>query len=394
MSCVGGPRARIIHPEDLPLLEDAWRAHLATGEPFEMEHRVRRADGQYRWHWTRRVALRDDSGDVVRWYGVGPDATRRRPKFRCVRSEARLASPARASTDDRHHPGSGRRLPAGRRPRFRQPDLAQLYRAFPRRHRRGRLDARRSSRRHRGGADPFGASGLDKGEPFQAEECAAPTRTTGHLRARARGRRAVSSDGMKWSQGHRGPEARRRSAAPSEAHLAEAERDLQMTIDTIPIQVLSYRPDGTHSHDPGLGGGALTGSQQDAAGRWGITVHPDDLASVPASACMARERPTKDRRVMQMRFRRAGGEYRWQLVHRVPLRDENGNVIRWYGVGSDIEDQKRVKTRCARARLSRSGPAAQPYRQLWLECRQRRHRLVMEAYQIPVSTAPSRRPST
>lgn len=69
----GGPRARIIHPEDLPLLEDAWRVHLATGEPFEMEHRVRRADGQYRWHWTRRVALRDDSGDVVKWYGVGLD---------------------------------------------------------------------------------------------------------------------------------------------------------------------------------------------------------------------------------------------------------------------------------------------------------------------------------
>jgi PAS domain-containing protein len=44
-----------------------------------------------------------------------------------------------------------------------------------------------------------------------------------------------------------------------------------------------------------------------------------------------------------MRFRRAGGEYRWQLVHRVPLRDENGNVIRWYGVGSDIEDQKRAE---------------------------------------------------
>ena len=46
---------------------------------------------------------------------------------------------------------------------------------------------------------------------------------------------------------------------------------------------------------------------------------------------------------MQMRFRRADGEYRWQLVHRVPLRDGSGNVIRWYGVGSDIEDQKRAE---------------------------------------------------
>ena len=92
----GGPRARIIHPEDLPLLEDAWRAHLATGEPFEMEHRVRRADGQYRWHWTRRVALRDDSGDVVRWYGVGLDVhDQKEAEVSLRRSEARLAEARR-----------------------------------------------------------------------------------------------------------------------------------------------------------------------------------------------------------------------------------------------------------------------------------------------------------
>jgi PAS domain S-box-containing protein len=42
-------------------------------------------------------------------------------------------------------------------------------------------------------------------------------------------------------------------------------------------------------------------------------------------------------------LRRADGEYRWHLVRRVPLRNEDGEVIRWYGVGHDIEDQKRAE---------------------------------------------------
>jgi len=42
-------------------------------------------------------------------------------------------------------------------------------------------------------------------------------------------------------------------------------------------------------------------------------------------------------------LRRADGEYRWHLARRVPLRNEDGEVIRWYGVGHDIEDQKRAE---------------------------------------------------
>ena len=44
-----------------------------------------------------------------------------------------------------------------------------------------------------------------------------------------------------------------------------------------------------------------------------------------------------------MRFRRADGEYRWFLVRAVPMRDEHGKVLRWYGTSTDIEDRKRVE---------------------------------------------------
>ena len=56
-----------IHPDDLPLVEAAWRAHLPTGEPFQIEQRWRRADGEYRWHLVRRVPLRNEDGEVIRW---------------------------------------------------------------------------------------------------------------------------------------------------------------------------------------------------------------------------------------------------------------------------------------------------------------------------------------
>src|SRR5437867_9902410 len=45
----------------------------------------------------------------------------------------------------------------------------------------------------------------------------------------------------------------------------------------------------------------------------------------------------------EMRLRRADGEYRWFLVRTVPLRDEQGNIVKWYGTSTDIEDRKRAE---------------------------------------------------
>ncbi|HZE69629.1 MAG TPA: sigma 54-interacting transcriptional regulator [Pyrinomonadaceae bacterium] len=58
-----------IHPKDVGELVAKWRAALESGEPFEAESRVRRADGQYRWFLHRKVALRDELGKIVKWYG-------------------------------------------------------------------------------------------------------------------------------------------------------------------------------------------------------------------------------------------------------------------------------------------------------------------------------------
>src|SRR6266446_1726381 len=62
-----------IHPEDLNKSMDKWRAMLASGEPGELEARLRRYDGEYRWFLFRSEPLRDERGDIVRWYGTNTD---------------------------------------------------------------------------------------------------------------------------------------------------------------------------------------------------------------------------------------------------------------------------------------------------------------------------------
>ena len=58
-----------IHPEDLPGMLTRWSACRASGEVFQYETRVRRADGQYLWFLHRNVPQWDDQGKIVMWYG-------------------------------------------------------------------------------------------------------------------------------------------------------------------------------------------------------------------------------------------------------------------------------------------------------------------------------------
>jgi PAS domain S-box-containing protein len=64
---------KIVHPDDLANAVRQWEAALSSGEDYEVEFRLRRYDGQYRWHLTRAVALRDRDDTIVRWIGTNTD---------------------------------------------------------------------------------------------------------------------------------------------------------------------------------------------------------------------------------------------------------------------------------------------------------------------------------
>ena len=63
----------VIHPEDLPKWLDEWRTLVASGAGGEIEARLRRHDGAYRWFLIRVEPLQDESGEIVRWYGTNTD---------------------------------------------------------------------------------------------------------------------------------------------------------------------------------------------------------------------------------------------------------------------------------------------------------------------------------
>src|SRR5580704_14884680 len=79
-----------IHAEDVEGIVARWRACLATGEIFEYETRVRRANGEYRWMFHRNVPLREANGNIVKWYGSSLDVEDRKQAEVLLSAEKRL----------------------------------------------------------------------------------------------------------------------------------------------------------------------------------------------------------------------------------------------------------------------------------------------------------------
>jgi PAS domain S-box-containing protein len=83
--------APVLHPDDVEPTVYAWQHAVETGTVYEIEHRVRMADGSYRWHLSRGTPVRDDQGHVIRWYGTATDIHATKQAEEAIReSEARF----------------------------------------------------------------------------------------------------------------------------------------------------------------------------------------------------------------------------------------------------------------------------------------------------------------
>jgi formate hydrogenlyase transcriptional activator len=128
----------------------------------------------------------------------------------------------------------------------------------------------------------------------------------------------------------------------AEAVIRTQETELRDVVDTIPAIVWSALPDGSNSYVNSRFVEYCGMPPEEIAGTgWHAATHPDDLERHNAKwlACAASGEPLED----EVRFRRADGQYRWHLQRGVPLRDEAGRIVKWYGVLTDIEDRKRAE---------------------------------------------------
>ena len=75
----------VIHPEDLPRTLKAWQRGTRSGKDYEIEHRLQRADGSFRWFLSRAVPARDEAGSLIRWFGTSTDVDDRKQAEQTLR---------------------------------------------------------------------------------------------------------------------------------------------------------------------------------------------------------------------------------------------------------------------------------------------------------------------
>ncbi len=117
------------------------------------------------------------------------------------------------------------------------------------------------------------------------------------------------------------------------AEMKNSEDKFRVMVDTIPALVWCTLPDGSNEFH----------NQEGAEHGWGwrVAYHPEDLEQLLAKwqAVLTSGEPGE----FEARLRRFDGEYRWFLIRAVPLRDETGKIVYWYGSSTDIEDRKRAE---------------------------------------------------
>jgi formate hydrogenlyase transcriptional activator len=206
-----------IHPQDLPSLMVKWRQLLISGEPGEIEARMRRHDGIFRWFLVRFEPFRDETGKIVMWYGVSTDIE----------------------------------------------NLKQ-----------------------------------------------------------------------------------------TEEKLREDERELRRITDAIPQTIVVLDPSGApmYANQATLDYTGLAAEDVISARFRERIFHPEDLERLrdQRKAALSRAVPFG----VEQRARRKDGQYRWFLIRYNPFRNEQGEVIRWYATGTDIEDRVRAEERTRNENLA------------------------------------------
>jgi PAS domain S-box-containing protein len=360
-------RTEVLHPEDVDHTVKAWSHSVGTGDPYAVEHRVRRFDGTYRWFRVSAVRVRDPNSQEMRWYGVDIDIDDQKQTDEEVReSEQRLTRlietlPAmiwRATPDgepDYINPRlakyTGRGLDGvGRGPEdlgrtlddlvqlkarnamVHQDDLEAAAGAWARAHETGALDLTARLR---------GADGSYR-----------------WFQARAEPMRDAAGRIVHWYGVAVDIDDRKRA----EDALRKSEQELRGIVDALPQTISVLGPDGTglYVNRPLLDYTGLTMEQlmtPDSRGN-PVLFHPEDWARLKDERLrgLARKMPFE----IEWRVRRKDGQYRWFLVRYHPLRDEQGQILRWYAGGTDIDDRKRAEEalRATQAKLSRASEIA------------------------------------
>ncbi len=322
-----------VHPDDLPRVIEERQKSILTGQIYEVEHRCRRADGVYRWFQVRGLPVRDAENKVTAWYLLLTDIDDRK------RAEEALQSrelDARSLLDNM--PGFlGRHSPDGTPEIVNRPFLEYYDKTLE--------EVQKWETSELVHPDDLAyvigafGKGISSGQPWSLE--LRLRRFDGIYRwfqARWVPVRDVEGRILHWNALTTDIDDRKQA----EEALRTSERNLSLTINTIPALIHTARPDGylDYFNRPWLD--YLGCNLTDVEGwNWTSWIHPDDVTGIVDKwrTCLA----SGDIFEYEARVHHRDGQYRWMFHRKVPLRGEQGNIVRWYGTSIDIEDRKQAE---------------------------------------------------
>jgi PAS domain S-box-containing protein len=343
-----------VHSDDLPRVIEARKKSVETGQIYEVEHRCRRADGVYRWFQVRGLPARSVEGTITAWYLLLTDIDDRKKAEEALQSSERNlnlminaipavigvmradGTPLYGNQGVTDYTGltMGDIFKEDFRTRVFHPEDMERLR-----------EARRLA--------------FSRPVPFENEQ------------------RALGKDGKyrwflfrykplldeagkidRWYMAATDIEDRKKA----EDALQSSERNLSLIINTMPTQVTSARPDGSCDffNRYWLDYTGQSAAQAQGSG-WKVVFHPDDVKGLLENwqSSLVSGVPVE----AEARIRRFDGSYRWFLIRGNPLRDESGNIVKWYATNTDIDDRKRAEAQVEQAclrlaeaqRLSKTG---------------------------------------
>jgi PAS domain S-box-containing protein len=322
----GCPWPEFLHPEDREQFTVRWRRAARSQEPVDIELRVRRADGAYRWIDARIHPLRDDQGETARWFALLTDIDDRKRAEQAARASEQSLRLILDSIPGFVHtltPKGEIELVNKRILEFFGLPVEELK------------DWSRVT--HPDDVQRVGEvlrHSLRTGTMFEVESRARRADGTYRwLHARGMPLRDESGAIVRWYHVLTDVDDRKRA----EEALRASEKNLRLMVDSIATFICTSARDGSVEYvNKPLAD--YTGKSLDELRNWSIVVYPDDLAMVAEhwQHSISTGAPFN----VEVRVRRADGVYRWFLCRGLPLRSDDGEIVRWYNVLTDIEDRK------------------------------------------------------
>ena len=330
-----------VHPDDLPGVIAVWTRSIESGQPYDVELRQRGADGVYRWFHAQGLPVRDAEGCILRWFVLQTDVDERK------RNEAALTSAfeelAKSEAELRTIIDAIPQLIVSLRAdgTFLSANQAVLdYTGLTKEEVRtesfGDVFHPEDTERLRDQRD----LAISRGVPFEYERRV--RRKDGQYRwflIQYNPLRDQRGELIRWYAAGTDIDDRKRA----EDALRASERELRQMVDSVPgmIAVANSAGQQEYANKRFLDFTGTTVEELRGFDGLNLLIHPDEREMVINEwlRCSALGQPLE----LDHRLKRFDGVYRWVRVRVDPLLDDRGRIVRWYGLLTDIDDQRRAE---------------------------------------------------